>query len=153
MQDSAATANKSFWVVVADEAAAVIYARDRRHGPLALLYTFDNADARKHVGEIISDRGGRAFDSFGAGRHTMAREKSGPKRHLAEVFAKEIAERIAKALHDGSCRGYALVAAPRFLGLLRTALASTTTVEPYVTVDKHVVQKDAAFVEELLAGA
>lgn len=152
MQSSAATANKSFWIVVADEAAAVIYSRERRHSPLDLLMTLDNADARKHTGEIISDRGGRAFDSFGTGRHTMVKEKSSPKRHLAEVFAKEIAERIGKALHDGSCRGYALIAAPRFLGLLRTALASTVTTDPYMTIDKHVVQKDAAFIETLLAG-
>ena len=35
------------------------------------------------------------------------------------AFAKQIAERVGKVTHDGSCRGYALVAAPRFLGMLR----------------------------------
>jgi len=152
MQSSAAAANKSFWVVVADEAAAAIYTRERLHGPLNLYLVLDNSDARKRTAEILADRGGRSFDSFGAGRHTMAKEKSGPKRHLAEVFAKDIAQRIGKALHDGSCRGYALVAAPRFLGLLRAALASAATAEPYLTIDKEVVQKDAAFIESLLAG-
>lgn len=153
MQSNAAQVNRAFWVVVADEAAAVIYTRDHRSGPLTPILTFENADARKHVGEILADKGGRSFDSHGPGRHTMAKEKDGPKRHVATVFAKEIAELVAKAIHDGSCRGYALVAAPRFLGLLRDALAVTTTTEPYVTVDKDVVTKDAQFIGDLLAAS
>ena len=150
MQTNLALASKSFWVVVADEAAAVIYSQDRRSGPLTPLLTLENSDARKHTGELLADKGGRSFDSHGQGRHTLAKEKAGPKRHVAMVFAKDIAELIGRALHDGSCRGYALIAAPRFLGLLRDSLAVATNVEPYLEIDKDVVAKDAKFVEDLL---
>ena len=151
MPPKAAAARKQFWIVVADVSAAVIYSRETRHGPLTLMSSLDNAEARKHTGELITDRGGRAFDSMGAGRHTMTKEKGTPKRHSAEVFAREIAELVARALHDGSCRGYGLIAAPRFLGMLRDALEVVTSEEPYLAIDKDVVTKDAKFIANLAA--
>jgi protein required for attachment to host cells len=45
------------------------------------------------------------------------------------------------------------VAAPRFLGLLRSAIASATSEQPYATVDKDVVGKDAGAIERLLDNA
>lgn len=152
MSSSATTAGKDFWVVVADESLAIVYARDRKTGPMRELARLDNEDGRKRLGELVSDRGGRAFDSFGQGRHAMAKEKSGPKQHAAEMFAKDIAERIGKAVHTGRCRGYALVAAPRFLGLLRDAVETSVKTAPYKTVAKEVVGKDMKFIQNLVDG-
>ncbi len=115
------------------------------------LFSIDNDAARKKTEELISDSGGRSFDSKGKGRHTMAHEKADPHKHAAILFAKQIAERIEKVMHDGNCRGFALVAAPRFLGVLRNAVAIATTVEPYATVDKEMVGQDTAAIEKLLA--
>lgn len=115
------------------------------------LFSLDNDAARKKTAELISDSGGRSFDSQGKGRHTMAKEKTGPHKHAAILFAKQIAKRIAKVMHDGSCRGFALVAAPRFLGLLRDAISIATTAEPYATVDKEMVGQDTVAIEKLLA--
>ena len=153
MAQTTANSKKVFWVVVADESQAVVYARDSRSGPMYELFVLDNADGRKKPGELVSDRGGRSFDSFGAGRHAMAKERSTPKKHVAEVFAKQIAERIGKACHMGRCRGYALVAAPRFLGLLRDAVETSCSVTPYTTVAKEVVGKDTRFIQGLVDGA
>ena len=142
---------RSWTVVVADESTAIVYARDSRSGPLRELFSLDNEAARMKTEQLISDSGGRSFDSKGMGRHTMSKEKADPKKHAASIFAKQIAERIAKKIVDGSCRGYALVAAPRFLGILRDAFSVVTTTEPYATVDKEVVGRDAAVIEKLLA--
>ena len=100
--------------------------------------------------QLISDSGGRSFDSKGKARHTLTSEKVDPKKHAALIFAKQIAERIGGVMHDGSCRGFALVAAPRFLGVLREAVSVATSVEPYATVDKEVVDQDTAVIEKLL---
>jgi protein required for attachment to host cells len=151
MTPQTSTADKCFWVVVADEAKAIVYARDSMRGPLRELFSLDNEAARKKTDELISDSGGRSFDSHGQGRHTMAKEKADPKTQSAIVFAKQIAGRIEKVMHDGSCRGFALVAAPRFLGRLREAISVATTAEPYATVDKEMVGQDAAIIEKLLA--
>jgi protein required for attachment to host cells len=143
--------NKHFLVVVADESKAVVYSRTSRSGPLQEMATFQNEAARLKTGEILADKGGRSFDSHGHGRHTMANEKADPKKHLAEQFARDIAEHITAEVLKGTCRGYALVAAPQFLGMLRTELARHTPMEPYATVDKNVVGQADTVIEKLLA--
>ena len=141
---------KHYLVVVADESRAILYSHDTRSGPLSHLTEFDNKVARMKTEELVSDRGGRSFDSHGHGRHTMVGEKDGPKHHAAEAFAKQIASQIASSTHNGTCRGFALVAAPRFLGMLRDALSTSTKAEPWTSVDKDVVDKDAAVIRDLL---
>lgn len=143
--------DKCYWVIVADQSNAIVYAHDSKSGPLRDLFSLDNSAGRKSTDELISDSGGRSFDSRGKGRHTMSKEKTDPRKHAAMVFAKKIAQRIEKAMHDGSCRGFALVAAPRFLGVLRDAVAVATTAEPYATIDKEMVDQDAVTIEKLLA--
>ena len=141
---------KAFWVVVADESRAAVYARETKRGPMRELFELDNPDGRKKPGELVTDRGGRAFDSGGQGRHAMGQEKSGPKGQIAAAFAKQIATRIGKATHNGECRGYVLVAAPRFLGVLRDAVATNCSVAPYKTIDKDVVGRDTGFLQKLV---
>jgi protein required for attachment to host cells len=141
---------KHFLVVVADESKAIAYTRASKNGPLQESRTFENEAARLKTRDILADKGGRSFDSYGQGRHTMS---SDPKQHLAEVFAKDIAEHVAADVHKGTCRGYALVAAPHFLGLLRAELASRTSTEPYATVAKNVVGQATSVIEKLLAWA
>lgn len=147
------TSENPFWVVVADEAQAIFYGRESRHAPdLFELFKLTNDAARKKSADLITDRGGRSFDSFGEGRHTMGREKTDPKRHAAIRFAKQIAERIGKSIHTGRCREFSLVAAPRFLGELRDAMSSMSGVEPFCTVDKEMVGRDAGAIRELVDG-
>lgn len=143
--------DKTYWVVVADESCAIVYTRDTKRAPLDELFSLQNETARKKTAELMSDRGGRSFDSHGHGRHTMVKEKSDLKKNAAAAFAKRIAEAIAKAVHSGTCRGFALVAAPRFLGVLRDAVATEVRKEPYAAVDKEVVGQDTSVIEKLLA--
>ena len=151
MTPQGSNSEKVFWVVVADESNAIVYARNTRSGPLRKVFSLDNEAARLKTEQLIRDSGGRSFDSKGKGRHTMTSEKSDPKKHAASMFAKQIAERIGKVMHDGRCRGFALVAAPRFLGVLRDAVSVATSAEPYATVDKDVVGQDTTVIERLLA--
>lgn len=144
------TDNKYYLVVVADESKAVLYARETLRGPLLERRRFDNKAARLKTDDLIADRGGRAFDSHGQGRHTMTAEKSDPKQHLAESFARQIAEFIAAEAHRSVLRGYALIAAPRFLGTLRSQLASRVSEEPYATVDKNIVGQAEDVIAKLL---
>jgi protein required for attachment to host cells len=142
---------KTFWIVVADESRAIVYTKELKRDPLQELFTLDNEVAREKMADLISDRGGRSFDSHGQGRHTMAREKSDPKTQASIAFAKDIADRITRAKNDGSCRDFALIAAPRFLGSLRDALSTAGNAEPVVTIDKQVVDQDTDFIERLVA--
>jgi len=146
------TDNKYYLVVVADESRAVLYNRERRRGPLQEARTFENEAARLKTDDLIADKGGRAFDSHGQGRHTMTAEKSDPKQHLAEAFARQIAEHIGAEEHKSRLRGYALVAAPRFLGLLRSQLETRVHEPPYATVAKNVVGQGEDAIARLIDG-
>lgn len=141
---------KTTWIVVADESAATVYARKSRHGPLDELFKLANEVARQKTGDLISDRGGRSFDSHGQGRHTMTKEQSGPKKRASHAFAKIVAGKINSAIHDGACDEIALIAAPRFLGFLRDALEKAGNVIPALTIDKEMVGRDVADIEKLL---
>ena len=145
--------NKRYLVVVADEYRAIVYARDTMTAPLRKLRTLTNETARMKTGELLSDRGGRSFDSRGQGRHRMGGDRDAPLQQVARAFAKEIAGVIAGEGHKGTCRGYAVIAAPRFLGLLRQEFATEVRSEPYATVDKDVVGQDASVIEGLLEKA
>lgn len=148
---TAMTNRQTRWVVVADESRAIVYSQDFRRGPLTEIATLDNETAQKKTAELISDRGGRAFDSVGQGRHTMAHEKTDPKRHAAIAFAKKIAGRITSAMQAGRCEAFVLIAAPRFLGELRAEIKKAGHAEPYATVNKEVVGRDVEFIQSLIA--
>jgi protein required for attachment to host cells len=143
-------ADKHYLVVVADESAAILYTAKKRRGPLEEWRRFENEAARMKTGDLISDRGGRSFDSHGQGRHTMASEKAGPRQHIATRFAKTVAETIAQEMRGGRCAGYSLVVAPRFLGELRKEIGKLVRTSPLATVDKDVIGMDVAVVEKLL---
>jgi len=145
--------DRRYVVVVADEYRAIFYARDTMTGPLRKLRTFTNETARMKTGELLSDRGGRSFDSHGQGRHTMGGDRDSPQQQLAKAFAKDVVEVIASESHKGTCRGYAVIAAPRFLGLLRQEFSGSIKDEPYATVAKDVVGQDEAVIEKLLENA
>lgn len=142
---------KSIWVIVANEARATVFSQEKRRAPLCEINSLQNEKAQQKNLELTSDRDGRSFDSRGRGRHSMTNEKADPRQHAATVFAKEIADLIARAKHDGQYRDYTLVAAPRFLGLLRNALATTGIPEPTLSIDKDVVGQDAESIQELIA--
>lgn len=139
-----------FWVVVADASRAVIYSRERRRSPLVQSLVVENEASRKKAGELLADKGGRSFDSHGEGRHTMAKEETGPKRQAALAFAKEIAGFISQATQVGNCKEFGVIAAPKFLGLLRTEMSSGHSVMPSFEIDKNVVTHDAADISDLI---
>lgn len=143
----------SDWVVVANEALAIIYAYTGRHDPLVEVLKTQNTQARAKTTELISDKAGRAFDSHGQGRHALTPEKSGPRQQVAEAFARRISRYVEQARQAGRFERLALIAAPRFLGLMRKELARTALAEPFFEIDKDVVTSDPETIMKLLARA
>lgn len=80
----------------------------------------------------------------------MTKEKVDPKKRAAMAFAKIIAKRLSGAVRDGECDEVALIAAPRFLGMLRNALSKAGNVVPAWSIDKEMVGKNTAAIEKLL---
>lgn len=107
------------WILAANSSNAKLFTADSPIGPISELENFDNPDARAKQRELTSDRPGRSFDSHGEGRHAMAVEVDSKEQEQLR-FAKLIADRLEQGRVDNELERLIVVAAPAFLGLLRT---------------------------------
>lgn len=115
------------WIVVADGAKARILERAGARGPLSLVsgQVFAEAEARRPTRETGSDRPGRVYESADSARHAMA-PRVDWRRFAKEQFARGIAGILEEAALDKKYEALVLVAPPRVLGDLRSALGRHT---------------------------
>jgi len=147
VKEDALVGNRSYWVVVADEFQAQLYKRAKKFSDLESISELKNEIAKEKMENLISDRGGRAFDSQGQGRHTYGSEKSDAKSQSYLAFARDIAALVKNQRHNGD--GLVVIAAPRFLGVLRGALTKAG-LEADITIDKEVTARSQDFVRDLI---
>jgi protein required for attachment to host cells len=119
--DVAKRVSMKTWIAVAHRAGARILEHLGPGKPLTLVEEIDHADGRLKNGEINADRPGRAFDRLGNRRHALEREES-PQERVASDFAREVAARLRDGRTQQRFAQLVLVAEPRFLGMLRSAL-------------------------------
>ena len=147
VREDALVGNRMYWVVVADEFQASIYSRAKKFSDLQAISELKNEVAREKLENLISDRGGRAFDSFGQGRHAYTKENDA-KSQSNLAFARDIAAALKSSRRNDS-DGLIVIAAPRFLGVLRSALGRVG-LEADLAIDKEVTAKGADFVRDLI---
>ncbi|HEY6881679.1 MAG TPA: host attachment protein [Polyangiales bacterium] len=104
-------------------------------------------DGRRHHGELEADRPGSSAGRAGAGRHSYAPSRDAKDQACAH-FAKELAADLARDFHAGDFTRLVLVAPPRFLGVLKSALAPQLARALLATVAKDLPRAD---VVELVA--
>lgn len=109
-------------VVACTTTGARFWRSRTRFGNWVLCAEFDNPDAAARESSLVSDRPGRAFDSFGSGRHAMTPGESA-REHLARNFARKLAGELNRGLASGDFEHLVLIAPPSFLGFLRAALS------------------------------
>ena len=142
-------ANSAYWVLVADEFQARIFTREKKFSELVEASSFENPVARMKTGDVMSDRGGRSFDSGGQGRHSMDSDKANPKTESYPAFAKELAQAVSSGLQGKQFARLIVVAAPRFLGVLRPALESAG-IEAEKMIDKAVTGQGAESIQKII---
>lgn len=111
--------------MVADASRARLYLENDGATKLSLVEEFEHPESRAKNMDLTSDKPGRAFAS---GPTTAARSsmepRTVPKEVEAEKFARELGHRIA-TLFDAHAFDDLVIAAPaKFMGLLRSALAT-----------------------------
>ncbi|MBV8157296.1 MAG: host attachment protein [Dyella sp.] len=133
---------KIVWIVVANRAAARLFQASQPTGPLEELDAFIHPEGRLQEHDLVSDRPGRSFDRYGAGRHA-----EDPDTEATEQEATNFAVQLSRFLHKARCdRKFdtlVLVAAPAFLGALRERLDVPTRERITLEVDKNLVQRSA----------
>lgn len=116
--------NEPTCVVACSAANARFWLSDSRFGDWKMLKEMHDELAARRESDFASDRPGRSFDIAGKGRHAMSRSVSGQ-----ELESRRFARSVAAFLNDGIANSefnkLVLLAAPGFLGQLRTELSDT----------------------------
>ncbi len=109
------------WVVVADEAKARILSTSKSTEPLVEINSLLSPEAHDREQDLVSDKPGRGGNGSGEGRHAM--DEKTHKEQYALRFAKQLSDLLEKNQQSKSYMKLIIVAAPRFLGLLRKELS------------------------------
>jgi len=115
----------SVWVVAADASRARFFQAEVPGGPLEEISDLVHPASRAREQGLVSDSPGRGRGAAGAPGHSVGHEDDA-RRAEAERFAREVAQALAKARAKGRFNRVHLLAAPRFLGLLRAHLDAQT---------------------------
>ncbi len=143
------TPRHTAWVVVAHRAGAQFFQKDGDE--FTKIHEIPFPEGRGKERDLVSDRPGRAFDSYtkasgghltGAPRHAMTSRET-PSEHATLAFSEIIAEWLETARKENKFNELMLVAEPRFMGRLEGKLSSSAL---RVLVDKK--EKDYSWLDE-----
>lgn len=116
---------KSTWFLIARRTGATIFSNQGRGTALSVVTEIENPEGKLQSNQIETDRPGRSFDRSGYGRHGLTSEESA-REHVEHVFAKRLADLLDKKRCENVFDQLVVVAGPRLLGELRSALSTAT---------------------------
>lgn len=137
------------WIVVADEGMARILSTSKSTEPLMEINSLSSFEAYDREQDLVSDKPGRGSNGSGEGRHAMD-EKTTHKEHYALLFAKQLSDLLEKNRQSKSYIKLIIVAAPRFLGLLRKELSKGVSELVSLEIDKDLTMMQAQAIRERL---
>lgn len=130
------------WILVADEARARLFSAARRTGPLEEESDFVNPAERLPGHELGADEPGRVTGTSGH-QHAYGADE-GMRAHESQRFAADLAGHLRTGREQGRYQRLYLVAAPKFLGMLRKTLDEQTAACVIDTINKDIVRKKTA---------
>jgi protein required for attachment to host cells len=113
------------WIVVADGAQARILLNQGPGKGLEPALEEQSDEARQASRNLGSDRPGRVHDRFGPGRHTIV-PRVDWHQFEKQKFAREMASILDSAAERKSFDRLILIAPPKTLGALRSAMHKNT---------------------------
>lgn len=127
---------RSGWVLVADSAAARILEYDKEK--LEPVEEFDHPAGRENGRDLMGNRPNQ-------NQHNMEKTRKGEEHQNlrddeSRKFAKQLSTYLSKAHAQNRFQTLALVADPRFLGMLRQELDSPVAGCVATSIDKNAVR-------------
>lgn len=135
------------WVVVADRSRARFFILASRIAPMDELDGMLHAEGRMQERDELSDRQGGIAGGHGEGDHTFE-APTDMAHHEAEVFARQIADKLEQGRVNHDYDKLILVAPPAFLGALRLAVNDHIRDLIADTLDKNLVSESEAVIRE-----
>ena len=136
------------WIVVSDAARARLFSRDAEH-KLTLVDTLKHSESEAHEGDLRTGGKGEIHDSGGSGQHQADPQTTTSEKH-ADIFAKQVTERLKSGLNDDAFKELVIVADPSFLGRLRDHMDNPLQDTVRKTLDKNWAQHDQQQIEKQL---
>jgi protein required for attachment to host cells len=142
------------WIVSADAGRARFFAESNPAKPLVDIEDMVNTDVRLRDSEINTDAGGilaagkSPHSTGGALPNSQYQPATTPEQHSAEIFARDISTYLLQAQREGKFQKLALVAAPKFLGVLRQELDSQLKNLVSVEINKDYTHSNAKELQE-----
>lgn len=134
-------------VVVADSSRARFFTLTSRIEPMQELDGLTHAEGRMRGQDEVSDRQGGIAGGHGEGDHTFE-APTDLKHHEADVFARQIAERLEHGRVSHEYDKLVVVAPPAFLGALRQALNDHLQDLLSLSLDKNLVAAEEAVIRQ-----
>ena len=116
----------TLWILIADQSRARIFASCGNGSELREVEDFIDPRGRLKDGEVMADRPGRVRSAAGSHEVAALPPHSDQKVVEARRFAAELAGVLRAAHRRGTFDRLAIVAPPRFLGLMRESLDEQT---------------------------
>lgn len=131
------------WIIITNSSDAYFYQLDekeREKGKLKidLVASYHHPKSRKKDGELITDRAGHFISHNTAGTlgHGSYENPTDPKKHEAEVFAKQIADELANAKNSHQFDELVLITHPQFHGLLNKHFHKNVSSAIHLKIEK-----------------
>lgn len=126
-------------VVVADSSRARLFGIDKPRLPMVEQDSLLNPDARMSEHELRDDEPGATFESHGHGQRST--DSASMKDNHTAQFAHMVAGHLMLMRSKGKLSKLALVAPPKFLGLLRDEFDAPSRQCVIAEVDKNLVRE------------
>ncbi len=123
------------WILVANRGGASLFERTSKDD-IRRVQDIPHSKGRLKNQDIDTDKPARSFDRFGQGRHATGSEQE-PTEHIAEQFARDLADLLNKGRIEHAYTSLILVSGPAFLGQLLKALDANTAANVTKTIDKN----------------
>lgn len=137
------------WILVANRSGATLFESNWPGVSMRRLQDISHPQGGLQNRELDSDKPGRSFDSLGEGRHSLSKEHA-PSEKIAQEFARDLAGMLNKGRTRNAYDQLILMAEPKFLGLLRSALDSNAAALVTQTVNKELLEVSEADVASYL---
>lgn len=147
------------WILIADASRARLFRDEDTRGAFTLLDSLEHPSSRARARDLMADANGRkpsgmtrggADAGAGAGSSSArpgAAPFTDPKAVEAEKFARDLAARLNKGLHEHAYDRLVVAAPPHFLGVLKHLLDGEVTKHVDRFINKDLTQHDKADVE------
>jgi protein required for attachment to host cells len=140
------------WIVIADGDTAKVFANDGPGKGMKPVEGLAFEQAHLRAREIMADKQGRSFSSFGPGSRSAIDYKTDPVEVRERRFVEHLADVLDERLTAGAFQRLIIAAAPSALGDIRPALSDAVKRTILAELPKDLVKTPSAKLAEHFDG-